>query len=93
MQPCGLLPNIRIDVFEEGFDSAWQQLVKQVKEIRLPKKCATCQYSKICNACAAMCFAETGHFDKAPDYICKLSKGIYELTEKGLKEQSETIRK
>lgn len=91
MQPCGLLPKIQINVLEEGFENAWNQLVVQVKEIRLPKKCVTCQYSKICNACAAMCFAETGHFDQVPDYICQLSKGIYDLTEKGLKEQNETI--
>ena len=91
MQPCGLLPKIQINVLEKGFEDAWNELVAQVKEIRLPKKCVTCQYSKICNACAAMCFAETGHFDQVPDYICQLSKGIYDLTEKDLKEQNKTI--
>lgn len=82
MQPCGLLPKIQINVLEEGFDNAWQQLVTEVKKIRLPKKCTSCKYSNICHACAAMCYAETGHFDQVPEYICQISKGIYELTKK-----------
>ena len=89
MQACGMMPKIRVNVFEEGFDKAWRQVVSEVKEIRLPKKCVSCKYSKICNACAAMCYAETGCFDKIPDYVCQLSKGVYELTEKELKKQGE----
>lgn len=82
MQPCGLLPKIQINVLEEGFENAWNQLVAQVKEIRLPKKCVTCKYSNICHACAAMSYAETGHFDRVPEYICQVSKSVYELTKK-----------
>lgn len=91
MQACGMLPKINVNVLEVGFDKAWRQVVAEVRDIRLPEKCVTCQYSKICNACAAMCYAETGCFDKAPDYVCQLSKGIYDLTEKSLKEQGEII--
>lgn len=86
MQACGMLPKIQLDVLNLGFKEAWKQLVTEVKEIRLPKKCITCKYSKICNACAAMCYAETGHFDQVPEYICEISKNIYELFERELKE-------
>lgn len=82
MQPCGLLPKIQIDVFENGFEKAWKQLVAEVKEIRLPKKCVDCKYSNICHACAAMSYAETGSFDCVPEYVCQMSKALYELAEK-----------
>ncbi len=86
MQACGMLPKLQYDVLEIGFKKAWQSLVADVKEIRLPQKCVTCQYAKVCNACAAMCYAETGHFDQAPEYLCKTSKHIYDLLEKEIKE-------
>jgi MoaA/NifB/PqqE/SkfB family radical SAM enzyme len=82
MQPCGLLPNIQIDVLENGFENAWKQLVAEVKEIRLPQKCVKCKYANICHACAAMCYTETGHFNQAPEYVCEMSKCLYELAEK-----------
>lgn len=82
MQPCGLLPKIQINVLDEGFEKAWKQLVAEVKTIRLPKKCVSCKYSNICHACAAMCYTETGHFDHVPEYVCQMSKGVYELTKK-----------
>lgn len=82
MQPCGLLPSIQIDVFETGFENAWKQLVAEVKKIRMPQKCVNCRYAKICHACAAMCYTETGHFDHVPEYVCQMSKNLYELAEK-----------
>lgn len=82
MQPCGMLPKIQINVIEEGFENAWKQLVAAVKEIRLPEKCVNCKYSNICHSCAAMCYTETGYCDRVPEYVCQMSKNIYELTEK-----------
>lgn len=90
MQPCGLLPAIQINVLETGFENAWKQLVEDVRKIRLPKECVTCRYSHICHSCAAMCYAETGCFDKVPEYICQMSRHVYELTEK---EQGENENK
>ncbi len=82
MQPCGMMPKIQINVFENGFENAWKQLIAQVREIRLPKKCTSCKYSNICHACAAMFYTETGGFDQVPEYVCQMSKSIYELTKK-----------
>ncbi len=82
MQACGMLPKIQIDVMKVGFEAAWRQLVAEVKDIRLPKKCVNCKYANICHSCAAMCYAETGHFDQVPEYICQVSKRVYELTKK-----------
>ena len=82
MQPCGLLPSIQINVLEEGFENAWKKLVAEVKEIRMPEKCIKCKYANVCHACAAMCYTETGHYDQAPEYICEMSKCLYELAKK-----------
>ncbi|MBR5245928.1 MAG: radical SAM protein [Clostridia bacterium] len=86
MQACGMLPKIKLDIFELGFQKAWQELVAEVKDIRLPKKCIECKFTKNCNACAAMCYAETGYFDQVPEYICKVSENICRLLERELKE-------
>ncbi len=86
MQACGMLPKIRVDIIEKGFKEAWKQVVAEVKEIRMPQKCTTCKYSNVCHVCAAMCYAETGSFDEAPEYVCQLSKELYDLTEKKLNE-------
>ena len=82
MQPCGMLPKIQINVLDEGFENAWKQLVAGVGEIRLPKKCTSCKFSNICHSCAAMCYTETGKFDEAPEYVCRMSEAIYKLTKK-----------
>lgn len=82
MQPCGMLPKIQINVLENGFENAWKQLNTEVKEILLPQKCKSCKYSNICHACAAMSYTETGHCEQVPEYVCQMSKNIYDLTKK-----------
>lgn len=88
MQACGMLPEIKANVFELGLDGAWQSILSQTKSIRLPKECLTCSYADICHSCAAMCFAETGSFDKKPDYVCEMAENVYRIT----LEKSEKIR-
>ena len=39
MQACGMLPEIKANVLELGLDGAWQSILSQTKEIRLPKEC------------------------------------------------------
>ena len=33
-----------------------------------------------CNLCAASCFAETGDYDRKPDYICSLTHTLCRIT-------------
>lgn len=80
MQACGMLPEIKANVVDLGFNGAWQSVLAQTKEIRMPKECMSCKYADICHSCAAMCFAETGSFNKKPEYVCELAENVYHMT-------------
>ena len=62
--------HIGIDVFENGFDKAWQYIVEKSQKILLPHQCATCSKRNVCQICAASAYCETGSFDKHPQYMC-----------------------
>lgn len=72
--PCGMLVDDKApDVFEVGFDKAWEYAKSASDAIRLAPKCAACAQKNRCKACAAMMFTETGAFDRVPEYRCQMS--------------------
>lgn len=76
MLACGMM-NDPVDYpFEIGFENAWKNIVKQRDELRLPLKCANCENKKICNACAATSYTETGEVSGVPIYMCKMTEAI-----------------
>lgn len=81
MRPCGMMPSPDSKPLEIGFKNAWEQTKTQTRQIRLPEECLSCKFSGICNVCAAMCIAETGEFNKVPEYICRMTKHLYALAE------------
>lgn len=81
MLPCGMMTAPEADVKSLGFSEAWRQTVSAAAEIRLPAKCASCDYRCVCSVCAAKCLCETGSFTEAPDYICRAAKEKYRLFE------------
>ena len=75
MLPCGIFPNEGADnVFDLGFERAWENVRKKTSEIRLPAKCKACELRAQCKACAAMVITESGDFATAPEYRCRMSK-------------------
>ncbi len=80
MTPCGMMPTPVTEPMKTGFEEAWRTLTKATSEIRLPGKCAGCKFKEMCGVCAAICFSETGSFDKAPEYSCKQTEHLYRLT-------------
>lgn len=73
--PCGMMPNEgALNVFEAGFDKAWQQAQAFVQAIRLPGQCAVCEARDTCKACAAMVYTESGDFCSVPQYRCAMTK-------------------
>lgn len=78
MTACSMMPTPAANLLEVGFDKAWQNLRGGVAEIRLPPECAACKYRKICNPCAAKCYAETGSFHTKPDYVCRYTMSFLE---------------
>jgi MoaA/NifB/PqqE/SkfB family radical SAM enzyme len=86
MLPCGMFPHSGYDVRVMGFQGAWQEVKNFAKTIRMPKECTNCTKKNRCSACAAACIAETGHSDRCPEYICRLTKTYDRLLEEKYKE-------
>ena len=80
MTPCGMMSAPVAYPLEIGFDAAWAQIRSQSSQVRTPAECVTCDHKDVCNACAAVCLAETGRFDGVPRYMCRRTKEIVKQT-------------
>lgn len=85
MRPCGLMTEPEADLEEEGFWGAWQKIHGQMGNIRLPEECANCKDRGFCRVCAAMCQAETGGFERKPEYVCKMAEAMRKEYEEQLR--------
>lgn len=74
MLPCGMLPGEGIDVFQNGFASAWKTVVEDTCHIRLPGPCKDCPIKERCRVCAAMAYTENGDFTAIPKYRCQMAR-------------------
>lgn len=75
MIPCGMMPvtDPYLNVFDYSFKECWDQVVSESSKIRLPGRCSTCKLKELCRPCGAMTLTETGHFDRVPEYRCKMA--------------------
>ncbi len=74
LMPCGMIPNqCKGSVFEIGFEAAWKLAMETADGICLPVKCAGCALKDSCKACAAMVMTESGRYDVAPEYRCRMA--------------------
>ena len=87
MLPCGMMTTPKADLLTTDFDKAWEFVREETKKIRTPKECTVCEYKEVCGVCAAVCFTETGSFDKVPYYICEKTKEQVKLTAERQKER------
>ena len=70
MTPCGMITSPAVYPLKTGFEKAWEMLREETAKIRMPSACTGCGYKDVCGVCAAVCFTETGAFDKVPEYLC-----------------------
>ncbi len=87
MTACALMPIPSVSVLSGGFNEAWQQLHRDISEIRLPPECASCEYRRICNPCAAKCYTETGSFHQKPDYVCRYTMSFLEAMREAVEQE------
>lgn len=80
MLPCGMFPDEGYRIADMGFDEAWKAVRAYTQTIRMPKECANCPSKKQCVACAASVIAETGSASVRPDYICRMTETLRDLT-------------
>lgn len=84
--PCGMIPEEGLNPWQVGFKKAWENAKNITEKIKLPVKCAGCAKKKLCKACAAMVYTETGTYDKVPQYRCEMTKCYPDACKKVLKE-------
>lgn len=80
MRPCGMMPYPSTYPLEKGFETAWKEICEDAEKLRQPKKCAACSRKDICDVCAAVCVSETGDFSSVPEYMCKRTENIVNLS-------------
>lgn len=80
MLPCGMMDIEASYPFEVGFKTAWDEVRARTAAIRLPLECASCPDRVNCMVCAASAKAETGAFDRKPEYVCRMIRSAKEET-------------
>ncbi len=76
MLMCGMIPLAAGSVPADGFDVCWQKTRALMKTVFMPPKCTACALRPVCCVCPAACYAETGTFSEAPQYLCRMSRRI-----------------
>ena len=87
MLTCGMMPGPTVYPLETGFDTAWDQLKVQTRQIHTPSECVNCAKRDVCPVCAAVCVTETGAFDKVPQYMCRFTEEMVRATVRAGKER------
>ena len=57
-----------------GSAKCWEEIGELGQNIRNPEKCCACDMRPLCNICAAASMAETGFWDKNPEYLCRMTE-------------------
>lgn len=78
---CGLMTMPKEKLQLGSFKEAWKHLYTAVDQIRLAPECKQCNLKEQCQTCAAMILAETGTFDRKPEYRCEAITSYVELCE------------
>ena len=78
---CGLMTTPRIELQLGAFKKAWESICTAVDQIRLAPECGQCSHKDQCQTCAAMILAETGVFNKKPQYRCQAMESYIKLCE------------
>lgn len=73
MTPCALLNEPFTNPFESGFKAAWEMLKHKSDQILMSPKCSNCDKRGVCTVCPAANYAETGCFDKASPFHCRMT--------------------
>lgn len=77
--PCGMMERPAVSLRDKPFAAAWEEIKGETDKIFLPAECTDCALRHHCDVCAASCYAETGRFDAAPEYACRMTKEIARL--------------
>ena len=81
MMPCGMVTVPQIDLYNNHFKDAWQQMADICSKMTLSGICRRCSDLEVCHACAAMAIAETGKVTGVPVYLCRTVRAMQAIAE------------
>ena len=79
LQPCIIMKEPWVPVFEIGFKKGWEQIVEKTKELQLCAECNACKLRHLCGKCVAANYYETGNFHTKPSYLCEMTEELLRL--------------
>lgn len=74
--PCGMMTEPGISLLKHSFSQCWDYIVKTTQSIHYCEDCRKCHYQNICHVCPANLIAESGSYQKRPEYICQYTKEL-----------------
>ena len=86
MRPCVTFDEPEVSVFEKGFLSAWKEIARSSKNLRVSAICVRCPLRPVCKTCPASAWLETGKYDGVPEYLCRYTKELVSLLRESLTE-------
>ena len=79
LQPCVILQEPHANVFEVGFQQAWEQVRDQAVQLKTAAKCSVCNLRHLCRVCVASGLTETGMHNGVPEYMCRYAEETLRL--------------
>lgn len=75
MSMCGMIPPQQgfSNIFTDSFLNCWVSVKNSSDQIHLPARCEGCVLRDQCRPCAAICYTETGSYDRVPEYRCRMA--------------------
>lgn len=78
LQLCSFMEKPAVPLAEGmGFYDAWNLLLEQLKQIRMPEKCTDCRYEGFCVRCPGALAAECGDCSSVNEAFCNHAKRLY----------------
>lgn len=77
-------PTVSLDGI--SFAEGWQQIHRMREDIMVPAKCTACPVGNACDQCAAVCYAESGCYTEAPEFMCQITGAYLDIIRRQLDE-------
>ncbi|MCD7820088.1 MAG: radical SAM protein, partial [Lachnospiraceae bacterium] len=76
---CGTIASAGVDLRKADFQTAWQQIAADGREIPVCEVCMRCGLRSICKSCPSVSVGETGKTDSRPQYLCDMTVSFIRL--------------
>lgn len=74
MTICNTFTPVWSDPVRDGFEKAYHNLYEDLKKLRRPQECNSCQYIDFCGACPSQLYSATGDPEHTCESICRLPR-------------------